>query len=81
MTATRTLTRWPLPPARYAAQRSTGPCDLTDWAALGRGLDYWTSFRQAAPYVDRILRGASPSDLLIEVPTKYETVLNANLFL
>jgi putative ABC transport system substrate-binding protein len=33
-------------------------------------------FRQAASYVDRVLRGANPADLPVETPTKYETVLN-----
>jgi putative ABC transport system substrate-binding protein len=32
--------------------------------------------RQAASYVDRILRGDKPSDLPVQAPTKYETVLN-----
>jgi len=33
-------------------------------------------FRQAASYVDRILRGAKPAELPVQVPTKYETVVN-----
>jgi putative tryptophan/tyrosine transport system substrate-binding protein len=33
-------------------------------------------YRQAALYVDRILRGAKPSDLPVQTPTKYETVVN-----
>jgi putative ABC transport system substrate-binding protein len=33
-------------------------------------------FRQAASYVDRILRGDKVSDLPVQAPTKYETVLN-----
>jgi putative ABC transport system substrate-binding protein len=32
--------------------------------------------RQAASYVDRLLRGAKPADLPVQEPTKYETVLN-----
>jgi putative ABC transport system substrate-binding protein len=33
-------------------------------------------YRQAALYVDRILRGTKPSDLPVQTPTKYEAVLN-----
>jgi putative ABC transport system substrate-binding protein len=33
-------------------------------------------FRQAASYVDRILRGAKPSDLPVQGPTRYATVVN-----
>jgi putative tryptophan/tyrosine transport system substrate-binding protein len=33
-------------------------------------------FRIAASYVDRILRGTKPADLPVQVPTKYQTVIN-----
>jgi ABC-type uncharacterized transport system substrate-binding protein len=33
-------------------------------------------FGQAADYVDRILRGANPSELPVQTPTKFETILN-----
>jgi len=40
------------------------------------GTDRADQFRAAASYVDSILRGAKPADLPVQVPTKYETVIN-----
>ena len=40
------------------------------------GFDQVEMFRQAASYVDRILRGGSPADIPVQAPTKYTTVVN-----
>jgi putative tryptophan/tyrosine transport system substrate-binding protein len=40
------------------------------------GPDLVEQYRQAAGYVDRILRGAKPADLPVQAPTRYELVLN-----
>jgi putative ABC transport system substrate-binding protein len=40
------------------------------------GPDFVDQFRQAAGYVDRILRGEQPADLPVQAPTKYELVIN-----
>ncbi len=43
---------------------------------MSYGQDFVELFRQAATYVDRILRGAKPADLPMQTPTRYETVVN-----
>jgi putative tryptophan/tyrosine transport system substrate-binding protein len=43
---------------------------------IAYGADRAESFRQAAVYIDRILKGATPADLPIQQPTKYELVIN-----
>ena len=40
------------------------------------GPDLVDQYRQAATYVDRILRGDKPADLPVQTPTKYELVIN-----
>jgi putative ABC transport system substrate-binding protein len=43
---------------------------------ISYGADYADQYRKAAGYVDRILKGEKPADLPVQVPTKYETVVN-----
>ena len=45
---------------------------------ISYGPDYIDQFRKAAGYVDRILKGEKPADLPVQVPTKYELVVNLN---
>jgi ABC-type uncharacterized transport system substrate-binding protein len=40
------------------------------------GPDYVDQYRQAATYIDRILKGEKPSDLPVQTPIKYELVIN-----
>ncbi len=43
---------------------------------MSYGVNNVDLFRQAAPYVDRILRGAKAADLPIQQPTRFELVIN-----
>ena len=53
---------------------------FTFWGPLGGliayGVDSAGEFRRAATYVDRVLRGTSPSDLPVQAPTRFELVIN-----
>ena len=47
-----------------------------DGGLLSYGPDEVDTWRRAATYVDRILRGAKPGDLPVQFPVKYEMVVN-----
>jgi putative tryptophan/tyrosine transport system substrate-binding protein len=47
-----------------------------DGGLLSYGVDQVDNFRRAATYVDRILRGATPAELPVQLPTKFEMVIN-----
>jgi putative tryptophan/tyrosine transport system substrate-binding protein len=47
-----------------------------DGGLLSYGNDMTDTFRRAASYVDRILRGAKPAELPVQLPTKFEMVVN-----
>jgi putative ABC transport system substrate-binding protein len=48
-----------------------------DGGFLSYGPDLGDMYRRAAPYVDRILRGARPEELPVQLPVKFEMVVNA----
>ena len=43
---------------------------------LSYGVDLVDTYRRAATYVDRILRGEKPGDLPVQFPVKYEMAVN-----
>jgi putative ABC transport system substrate-binding protein len=49
---------------------------VRDGGLLSYGVGLVDTFRRAATYVDRILRGAKPAELPVEFPTKFEMAVN-----
>lgn len=58
-------------PAIYSA-----PDFVRNGGLIYYGFDYIEQFRQAALYVDRILKGAKAGDLLVQQPTKFALIVN-----
>jgi putative tryptophan/tyrosine transport system substrate-binding protein len=52
------------------------PVITRDGGLLSYGADFQDIFRRSASYVDRILRGAKPSELPVQLPIKYLMVVN-----
>jgi putative ABC transport system substrate-binding protein len=49
---------------------------VRDGGLLSYGVDLADNFRRAATQVDRILRGANPAELPVQLPTKFKMVIN-----
>jgi ABC-type uncharacterized transport system substrate-binding protein len=62
--------RYQLPAVYFA------PTFVREGGLISYGADLIEQFRQAAGYVDRILKGEKPADLPVQAPTKYELAIN-----
>jgi putative tryptophan/tyrosine transport system substrate-binding protein len=49
---------------------------ITAGGLMSYGVNFTDMFRQAAAYVDRILRGDNPADLPVQAATRFETIVN-----
>jgi putative ABC transport system substrate-binding protein len=58
-------------PAAYGSRAFVDEGGLMSYGASASGL-----YRRGATYVDKILRGAMPGDLPVELPTTFELIIN-----
>jgi putative ABC transport system substrate-binding protein len=49
---------------------------VTAGGLISYGTDIYDLYRRVAGYIDRVLKGEKPSDLPVQAPTKFETVIN-----
>ena len=75
------LNRYPKQIADLAIKnRLPSMCERSDYVEAGCLMSYSASatesYRRAATYIDKILKGAKPADLPVEQPTKFEFVVN-----
>jgi putative ABC transport system substrate-binding protein len=61
---------------RLPAMLTGGRDSVEAGGLVAYGADLGAGFRRAADYVDRILKGAKPSELPVEQPTKFELAIN-----
>jgi putative ABC transport system substrate-binding protein len=66
--------------AALALKHGLASCGFLDYAGSGGliayGVDFPDMFRRSAAYVDKILKGAKPSELPVEQATRFATILN-----